>query len=66
MSKTIDLDPTKTADLEPFEGDERNGFWISPFEVPRKIFLTCRSGSATFTLFNSTMPVARRGLHGRS
>jgi hypothetical protein len=44
MSETIYLDPTKTADLEPEEGDRRNGFWISPFEVPNAIYLKCETG----------------------
>jgi hypothetical protein len=44
MSKTIYLDPSKTAELEPSEGDDRNGFWISPFEVPRAIYLHCDTG----------------------
>ncbi len=44
MSKTIYLDPSKTADFEPSEGDARNGFWISPFEVPTSIYLRCESG----------------------
>jgi hypothetical protein len=44
MSKTIYLDPLKTAPFEPSEGDERNGFWISPFEVPKAIFLRCETG----------------------
>jgi hypothetical protein len=44
MSKTIELDPRKTGPLEPSEGDDRNGSWISPFEIPRRIFLHCGSG----------------------
>jgi hypothetical protein len=45
MSKTVELDPRETALREPFEGDDdRNRFWISPFEVPRRIFLNGRSG----------------------
>jgi hypothetical protein len=44
MSNTIYLDRNKTADLEPSEGDERNGFWISPFEVPKSFFLHCETG----------------------
>jgi hypothetical protein len=46
MSKTIYLDPSKTAELEPSEGDERNGFWISPFEVPKAIYLRCETDFA--------------------
>jgi hypothetical protein len=54
MSKTIYLDPSKTAEFEPSEGDARNGFWISPFEVPKSIFLHCDTGfgdvrAVTFT-----------------
>jgi hypothetical protein len=44
MSRTINLDPSKTAELEPSEGDDRNGFWISPFEVPKSIYLHCQTG----------------------
>jgi hypothetical protein len=43
-NNVIELDPLRTAPLEPSDGDDRNGFWISPFEVPRKIFLHCGSG----------------------
>ena len=39
MSTTFYLDSDKTAPLEPWEGDERNGSWISPTEVPRTIAL---------------------------
>lgn len=39
MSKSIYLDPEKTALLEPFEGDIHNGSWISPFGVPRRILV---------------------------
>jgi hypothetical protein len=44
MSNTIYLDPSKTAELEPSEGDDRNGYWISPFEVPKSFYLHCETG----------------------
>jgi len=34
MSQTIYLDPERTAVYEPREGDDRNGSWISPSNVP--------------------------------
>lgn len=40
MTKAIYLDPETTAKHQPFEGDERSGFGISPFEVPRYIHIT--------------------------
>ena len=43
MSKTLYLDPVKTAELEPSEGDERNASWISPFEIPRAILVHCET-----------------------
>ena len=44
MSTTFYLDPRKTAPLEPSEGDERNRSWISPFDVPKSIWLYCDPG----------------------
>jgi hypothetical protein len=71
MSKTIELDPQRTAPLEPSEGDNRNGFWISPFEVPKKIFLNCGSGfsdilSARFEYAGSETGNTRFELDSRS
>jgi hypothetical protein len=37
MIRSIYLDRKKTAPLEPSEGDERNGSWISSFDVPQSI-----------------------------
>lgn len=38
-SNTIYLDPEKTGPLEPSEGDARNSFWISPYDVPRYVHI---------------------------
>jgi hypothetical protein len=43
MTKSIYLDSSKTALLEPHEGDSQNGQWISPFEVPIAVRLSAES-----------------------
>jgi hypothetical protein len=40
MSELLYLDPAKVARYEPSEGDERDGWWISPFDVPKYIQMT--------------------------
>jgi hypothetical protein len=40
MTGSIYLNRSKTSQWEPSEGDDKNGSWISPFEVPRSIHLT--------------------------
>jgi len=71
MNTIIDLDPRRTAGLEPSDGDDRNGFWISPFEVPRKIFLHCAPGfrdimAVRFEYAGGETGNARRNLDDRN
>lgn len=37
MTKAVYLDPDMMLEYQPFEGDEADGFGISPFDVPRRI-----------------------------
>lgn len=34
MTKSLYLDPERLERYQPFEGDSRNGSWISPFGIP--------------------------------
>jgi hypothetical protein len=44
MSDLVYLDPAKVARYEPSEGDDRDGWWISPFDVPKYIQTTVDEG----------------------
>jgi hypothetical protein len=75
MSNTaFALDPQTTARYEQSEGaegDDRNAFWISPFEIPQQIFLDCGSGlseirSARFVYPGGETGEAQRRLDSRN
>jgi hypothetical protein len=57
MSAPIYINPEKRAPFDPSIGDSRNSSWISPTDVPQRIFLKCDPGMSQIRFARFEYPV---------